>query len=358
MHTTMLRYIFALMLVCIISVTASAQESKVPDLAGLNTPQAAAALNRVGLRLGKEIAVPISEGVTPDVISGQSFEAGSLVGAGAEVDVEIPRSPNVRLMYDDNDFTVINLVNANINIEEVVFETVVSTQAASFNARRWARQIRAKQCTQVWSVNRNGPKDLPDCKYIQNWQTSTNRDLHFWTGANGVQSFRVVQGDAERGVCPAAPPNSQDTPSQCELYLPAGGNNDVTAHIYLAYRADRLAVINNTTDKWMPVNTAQIINGLSDPAPLGREFRINAGLFGRPEIVARINRLAPNQCLLFLTEGADPDPIQNCDVIATYPLQASQLWWTANFEVMGSDDRRRTCTAAVTDKLTLCVMPR
>jgi len=358
-HQHFLRGMLLIMVWCIGAVSVSAQELVVPDLTGLNIPQAAAQLNRVGLALGSENAVAVTEGVAPDIISGQSIAAGEVAAAGATVDVQIPRTSNVRIVYDDNDLTVINLNNASINIEDVVFETVDSTQSASFNAGRWGRQIRAQQCTQIWSVNRNGPKDLTGCRYIQNWLTTTDRSAHFWTAAIGVQTFRVVQGDAERATCQAAPANSQDTPIQCEFYLPAGNQGDKTSYIYLAYRADRFAVINNSKTQWMPVNTVRFINGLADPAPLGQEFRINAPLFGRPDIVARINRLAPNQCLLFISSAAeDAEPLQNCDIIATYPLQPSQLWWTANFEVQGADNRKRLCKATTPDKLTLCVMSR
>lgn len=353
-----LQWIILGMLCCLGIFSASAQEAAVPDLTGLNIPQAAAELNRVGLAFGREIAIPVTEGIVPDVIKNQSIAAGELVGPGATVDVEIPRTPNVRIVYDDNDLTVINLNNTNINVEDLAFESLESTQNASFNANRWTGQLRAKQCMQIWSVSRNGPKDLPDCRYIQNWLTTTERSAHFWTAANGVQTFRVVQGEAERATCQAAPPNSQDNPSQCEFYLPAGTQGDVTSYIYLAYRSDRFAVINNSKTQWMPVNTVRFINGLADPAPLGQEFRINAPLFGRPDIVARINRLAPNQCLLFFSTDVEPEPLQDCDVIATYSLAPSQLWWTANFELEGADNRRRLCNAATPDKLTLCVVSR
>jgi hypothetical protein len=363
MQNRFIRWAAAVMCCCLSLFSAGAQgeASVVPDLTGLTIPQAAAQLNKAGIAFGSEIAVPLAEGVTADVISGQSVAPGEPVMAGMIVDVEIPRSANVRLFYDDNDLTMMNLANANIAIQNLVFETVEGSRDASFNASRWAKQLRAKQCTQIWSLNRNGPKSLPECTYIQNWLTTTNPAAHFWTAVSGAQTFRVVQDEVERGVCQAAPPNSQDQPVSCEFYLPAGAAGDVTQYIYVAYEEDRLVVMNNSDGQWMPVNSARIVSTLANPGPLGRQFRLNAALFGRPEIVARINRLAPKQCLLFISSGAsgtDAGGLLECDVIATMHLEPSQLWWTANFSILGSDGRERTCNAALPGKLTLCIMPR
>jgi len=340
-----------------LSISGQGEPVTVPNLSGLNAAQAAAQLNKAGLAFGREIVVPIAEGMTPDVISGQSVAAGEPAVPGAVVDVEIPRSANIRLVYDDNDLTVINLGAVNIDIKDVVFETTEGN-AANFNAARWADELRAKQCVQVWSVNRNGPKSLPECTYIQNWRTARNAARHFWTAVSGAQSFKVIQSEIERAFCQAAPPNSQDQPVSCELYLPASTADEVTQYIYIAYQADRLVVMNNSDAQWMPPNDTRIANGLANPEPVGKQFRLNAALFGRPETVAQINRLAPNQCLLFVSSEADTGGLMDCDVIATMELPPTQLWWTANFEILGSDGKHRTCNAATPDKLTLCIMPR
>lgn len=62
-------------------------------------------------------------------------------------------------------------------------------------------------------------------------ETSVNRrNEHFWTGANGVRPFNVVQGGLERAICQAAPPNSQDQPTTCEFYLPSGASEEIALH--------------------------------------------------------------------------------------------------------------------------------
>lgn len=331
----------------------------VPDLTGLNIPQAAAALNKAGLAFGKETSVTPAGGIAENVISGQSFAPGQSVPRGSVVDVEVPRTANVLLIYDDNDLTLVNKFDAIIEYGDLTFSTVDSTQSASFKATRWATRLRGKQCTQVWSLNRSGPKGLAECNYIQNWLTTNRRNDHFWTGANGVRTFNVVQGGLERAICQAAPSNSQDQPTTCEFYLPSGTSEEIAPYIYLAYNTDKLIFLNRTIDRWMPVTSTTFHNELSDPAPLGKEFTINAALFGRPDIVARINRLAPKQCLLFISSAASTEtPPEACDVIATYTLESSQLWWSANFQTQGTDNKQRTCIAAVRNKIVVCIMPR
>ncbi|MBK9124648.1 MAG: PASTA domain-containing protein [Chloroflexi bacterium] len=348
------------MMVAALSTGIAAQDEQVavPDVTGLTVAQAAAQLNAAGLALGREVVVPV-DGRTPDVVSGQSVAAGQSVDAGTEINVEIARSANIRLVYDDNDLTMVNLTGDVLRLSGLSFETVDSAQPAAFNAGRWSDIVRPRQCTQVWSVGRNGPKSLPECEFIQNWLTTNNRGEHFWTTVSGARTFRVLQNDVERAVCEAAPPSSQDRPLTCELYIAADAQGDDVPFIYIAYTRDTLAIINISPDKWMRVNSPTIINGLENPDPFGREFKINNNLFGRPEIVARVNRLAPNQCVLFATDAVtQPAGLQNCNVIATYTVQASQAWWSANFEVQGQDGKRRLCNAALSDRTTVCIMPR
>lgn len=331
----------------------------VPDLTGLNIPQAAAALNQAGLAFGTETSVTASGGIAENVVSGQSLAPGQSVPRGSVVDVEVPRTANILLIYDDNDLTVVNKFDAPIDYADLTFSTVDSTQSASFKATRWAKQLRGKQCTQVWTLSRNGPKGLAECNFIQKWLTTNRRNDHFWTGANGVRTFNVVQGGLERALCQAAPSNSQDQPTTCEFYLPSSASEEIAPYIYLAYNTDKLVFLNKTTDRWMPVTSTTFHNGLGDPAPLGKAFNINAALFGRPDIVARINRLAPKQCLLFVSSAAtSQNPPESCDVIAAYTLEPSQLWWSANFETQGTDNQKRTCIAAVQNKIVVCIMPR
>jgi hypothetical protein len=330
----------------------------VPDLTGLNVPQAAAALNKAGYALGTETneAWSADAGVPENTISAQSVAAGEAAPAGTVVDVTVLRSPNVLLIYDDNDLTMVNQSGGQLSIGGLIFVTTAGQQRR-FQARRWAGNLRPDQCTQLWSLSRNGPKGLPECAFIQNWLTTNNQRNHFWTRVSGAERFAVMLDEIERATCDAAPPNSQDNPLRCSFYLPSAAQGDVAPFIYIAYSTEALIVLNPSDDQWLQANSPTIRPTLNDTATFGANFTFNAQLFGNPQIVARVGRLAPQQCLLLVTaEGAlPPEP---CDVIATLVVPPAQAFWTANFEVEGADARRRTCNAATPDRQTICIMPR
>lgn len=333
----------------------------VPDLTGMNVPQAAAALNRAGFALGNEYseAWTAAAGITENTIGRQSVAVGEAAPPGTAVDVTVLRTPNVLLIYDDNDLTLVNQSGGIIGLDNVAFNTLEGNEA-KFQARRWSPVLRETQCMQLWAVSRNGPKGMPDCTFIQNWQTTTNKNDHFWTQASGAQRFAVLVDDVERATCDAAPRNSQDNPSTCTFYLSLANASELTPFIYLAYNAENLVVYNRSDAQWMQTNQSTFYNLLPNPGPLGANFKINARLFDNPEIVARINRLAPGQCILFSVEGAfgGPVPPQACSVILTHVIPVDGAFWSQNFELEGTDGKRRTCNASTPDRLTICIMPR
>ncbi len=333
----------------------------VPDLTGMNVPQAAAALNRAGLRLGVQTAAGwnVESGVPENTISGQSVASGEQVVRGAAIDVTVLRSANVRLIYDDNDLTLVNLSTELIDLRGVTF-TVVEGSSASFAATRWANDLRGAQCVQVWSVGRNGPKEVEGCESIQAWLVTNNPAEHFWTQTGGALRFSVVQDGVERAVCDAAPPNSQDQPVQCDLFLSSAVAAETTPYIYFAYTVSALAVINTSVDRWMPLGQAVVINNNPNLTVPGATLTLgDATLFGSPDIVANIALLAPGQCLLFTDSSADVDAPQACDVIAGLDVAPMLTFWSVDFQYVSlSDGQRRACPAATPERLTLCVLPR
>lgn len=348
-------------LVCI-GVSASAQtQVVVPDLTGLNAPKAAAELNRLGLRLGEQRAEGWSAGagVAENTIGAQSVAPGTTVDAGTAVDITVLRTPNARLIYDDNDITLVNLTGQAIDISGLRFVTTEGGNA-SFDASRWSGELRANQCVQLWSLNRNGPKGLPECQAIQNWLTTTNQGSHFWTQTSGARTFEVRQSGSTLTACPAATTAAQNAPLTCEFYVAAGGMGDVAEFVYFAYTLDAFAAINPTNDSWLRLNRATITAPQTAQGPFAAPFRLtDASLFGNPDIVAEFGRLAPQQCL-FLFDEAHPEavPPQPCDVIASLAVPAGQLFWHNDFELDSRDGKTFKCTAAVEGKRTICIMPR
>ncbi len=331
-----------------------AQEAvQVPDLTGMNVPQAAAALNRVGLALGNETgeAWTADSGLEQNRIKAQSVAAGQTAAGGSAIDVTVLRSPNVALVYDDNDLTLINKTGGNLDLSGIIFNTL-DGNPAQFAASRWAGLVKNGDCTQIWSVGRNGPKGLDECGTIQNWLITKNGAEHFWTGEGNTKQFAVTQNGIQRGQCAVA------NPGRCEFYIPGGASADVTNYIYFAYGTHNAAVINQSSDRWMTLSGFIVYNNFTQQkgltVPLG-----DMSLYSVKNPVARAGQLAPGQCVLFTDSSPDGNtPPQPCDVIARLDIGPSLIFWGAAFDMQGGDNQKHTCPAATAGKLTLCVMPR
>jgi hypothetical protein len=345
------------------ALTLSAQETTVPDLKGLNGPQAAAALNRVGLRLGVQSSIGWTEasGVAQNTIGGQSLEAGTSTAAGQAVDVTIMRSPNLGLIYDDNDLTAVNLTGSPLDVRNIVFTSKEGTPA-TFEAVSWRGVFDIGGCGQIWSVQRGAPKDTPGCDTsIMNWLSTTKTNVHFWTATNGVVRFSIMDNGVERAVCDAADVGTQDAPLHCDAFISGGGDgSDVTPYIYLVYTTDAFAFLNKSPDKWMPTAQTTIINNNPKIAIPGAGVSIgDPVLFNTPDIVADIRQLAPGQCLFLTSDNANATPPEPCDPIARLDLTSDVAFWVAAFQIQSTNDTaKHECPAAVVEKMTICVVPR
>ncbi|MEO8608426.1 MAG: PASTA domain-containing protein [Chloroflexota bacterium] len=329
----------------------------IPDVSGMNVPQAAAALNKNGLRLGVENnqGWTADSGLPENTINGQSIPAGQTAPFGTSVDVNVLRSPNALVIYDDNDLTLVNNSGGDLNLAGITF-AAANGNGAQLAGSRWATSLRNGQCTQVWSVGRNGPKGLDECSDIQNWLVTTNAGEHFWTGEGGTTQFTVLQNGVPRATCPVA------NPGRCEFYLSSGGSSsDATDYVYFAYTLDRLAIINQSTDKWMTLDGFYVINNFA-PNKGATVFLGDPTLFTsrqHPPDVETVTRLAPGQCILYTNQSPDADsPPQPCEVIARLDIGATLIFWGADFGIASSDSEQRTCPAPTAGRLTICVMPR
>ncbi|MDQ7035283.1 MAG: hypothetical protein Q9P01_10755, partial [Anaerolineae bacterium] len=279
------------------------------------------------------------------------------------IDVSVLRAANVRLIYDDNDITFINLTPDPMNINGITLTSSDGT-ATSYNANQISGNLDGAECLQLWSITRGNPKDVAGCRSIL-WRTTNNTAFHFWTQVNGVNRFIVSEGGIQRAECEAAAPNTQDSPLTCEFYIAGGssGGNDSTPYIYLAYTTNAIAFINNSLNQWMMTDQTTLLNNnpalnatnaplmFGDVNLLREEFRVGLG---------RITQLAPGQCIMYTLEGVDVTaPPQPCNVVAQRALQPNIAFWVAPFGVRSaSDGRERTCPAALPNRLTLCIVPR
>lgn len=333
---------------------AQGTEVTVPDVTGLSVPEAAAVLNRAGLALGVETPVGWTPeaAVQPNSVVAQSVAAGQVVAGGTAIDVTVARQANALLLYDDNDLTLVNQTGSTVNLTRITFNALDGTSPASFAASRWAADLRPDQCVQVWSVGRNGPKGLDECQYIQNWLWTGNGAEHFWTGANGVTRFNVVQDGVERAVCEIAA-------RRCEFYLAAGEAGEVTDYVYFAYTTDRLIIHNPSPDRWMPLRGVVLQNYFAPGGPYAVPIS-DPTLYSSRSPVASLERLAPGQCILFTDATVSVTaPPERCDVIAELAIGPELLFWAGDFGIVSPiSGEERTCPARTADHLTLCVMPR
>lgn len=352
---------FVLIFMTLTGVFAQTDNATVPDLTGLNVPQAAAALNTAGLALGTQEALDPSEGngLAVGLIASQSVAAGTEIESGSEVDVSVVREANAVLIYDDNDLTVVNLTNNVADVTGLRFVATEGDSPASFAATRWASNVREKRCLQIWSVARRESKRMAECEDIQHWLTTNVTGEHFWTAANGVQQFAVIENGVERASCPAA--TNGDTPLRCEFYLEgASAADDIAPYLYMVYTPNAFAIINQTEALWMPIDRTTIFNfnpGLENP---GASLIVgDPALFNNPTIVADIENLAPGQCVLLTADNAGGSPPEDCNIIAQRDLGTSVAFWLAEFELeSATDGKRHKCPAATNERDTICIVPQ
>lgn len=327
----------------------------VPDVNGLSVPQAAAVLNRSGLRLGTENnqGWTAESGLPENSINGQTPAAGQSVPFGSAVDVNVLRSANALVIYDDNDLTLVNQTGGEMNLTGITF-VAADGAGAQLAGTRWASSLRTGQCTQVWSVGRNGPKGLDECLAIQNWLVTNNAGEHFWTGTGGTTRFNILQNGVLRATCPVA------NPGRCAFFAAGSSTGgDSTDYVYFAYTPDRMAIINISSDRWMTLEGFFVRNNFA-------EFKgvtvspADASLYGSlgPD-VETVSRLAPGQCILYTNSAPEKDaPPEPCDVIARLDINPAAIFWGADFGIGSSDGKERTCPPPQPGRLTICIMPR
>lgn len=346
-----------LLLLVFLTAMASAQSPeqmtsivRIPDLAGLTPPQAAAALNAARLQLGGQSSATASTPQAAGTIAGQIPPAGSTISAGAAVDVVVAYAPNVRLIYDNNDLTLINLSERPIDLRTVDLQASDAVPVR-FNGQRWGRNVEPSDCVQVWSIRRTRPKSLAGCRRIESWLSTTDTSQHAWKQSAGVQRFMVRQDGVARGECPAADGATRDNPLACEIYLEQNQPAPVWPFIYLAYTQDTLVVHNTSGNQWMRLNASVT------PAR-GDVFTLNDAALYRAidRLVASgsaLRQLAPGQCVRFRTTNAPTDTLPEPCLIFADTLVDDAPFWAAPFTLETGSDKH-VCPAAMPDTVTTC----
>jgi hypothetical protein len=348
-------FIVCMGILALLAPVVSAQDVPVPDLTGLSVAAATSMLNKIGLKVGIETneGWTAESGLPQNTIKSQTIPAGQSAPFGSSIDVTVLRSANALLIYDDNDITLVNKTGGDLNLGGITFSTL-DGNSASFGASRWSNNLQNDQCTQLWSLARNGAKGLDECTFIQNWLTTNNPAEHFWTGAGGTTQFALFQDGIQRATCPVS------ATGRCEFYVSSSASADTTPYVYFVYTTDRLAILNQSSDQFMVTAGFNVYNYNTQVPGVGLNLGDTTLYKLDVNPVASVERLAPNQCILY-TNGSptSPEAPQACDIIARKDLDPSIIFWGKAFEMDSvTDGQRHTCPAATEGKLTICAMPR
>lgn len=263
------------------------------------------------------------------------------------------------LIYDENDLTFVNRTGRTLDMSQINFQS--SDAAASLAATRWRNSLESGHCAQVWSIQRGTPKEWPECDVTHWFVTTRNPTEHFWTELNGVTEFSFVLNGQSQITCPAALFGAE--PVRCEFYLPTGLSNENSLEfLYMVYDLGQFVLINQSTDRWLPLNEVRFINFNPEVAVRGEDLTLEREAIFAPTIPG-INTLllAPGQCV----QIRDPrlnrvsEPLQDCIVIGTADVAAGDGFWQAEYEIENIRvGEHRRCPAASREALTVCILPR
>ncbi len=338
---------------------AQPRQSVVPNLIGLNVPQADAALHLVGLRLGVQ-TLDLSTSVETDqlgTISAQSVDANETLTPGAPVNITVVRAPNIRFIYDDNDLTLINQTGEAIALASLSLVGEAGAATLILAGERWGiRHIPPDGCIQIWSIGRAAPKAVAGCPEISAWFSSSDVSTYVWTQAAQVDSFTLMQAGIALTTCQAAPPASQDSPTVCDAYLPSTPPPEQVGFLYLAYTYEAFSALNPTDDAWMPLS-APLTHADGTVMSLAALFN-----YTNTEMVAisldgeSLTPLAPQECILFRVPDSPDSPApEPCGLVVADAVLDS-VFWRSDFTVTDPKGVKRTCAAATEENLTVCVM--
>lgn len=330
---------------------AQAEDPAVPDLNGLNVPQAAAALRLANLALG-EVRWDFSTAQNTNAIIGQEPIAGSALEVGGVVDVVVAQTPNIRLVYDDNDLTLINMSGGAIDLNGLLLAR--ETDGRALPGARWPLEVLPTGgCLQVWSVARSVSKPVEGCRDITAWFSTGVTEVHVWTPLPEQETFSLSIAGELVADCQTAIPADSDNPRVCEGYVTPSPDPTTARYLYFSYTPGALVVKNPSPDLWMPLDVTLVGGGES--VDLGA-----AALYSNTLLVVldedgwRVLPLAPGDCAVLFVDDPVPLP-EACGLVIAEATGAD--FWAGGFR-LGGQVIARTCPAASDDRLTVCVLQR
>lgn len=325
----------------------------IPDVQGMTIPQAEAALNAAGLRIGEWVSVDEEDSSgTPDRVVGQSAPSFWRLPQGSSVDLSVLRKNNVLLRYDvpppsetvgntltERWFNLQNLTNESLYFGDLRFVSV-QDESIFLDASNWGWQLEeltAGYCLQILPI-RFDFTIVPDgCEAVPEfgWYSDTNLASHFWS--NGT-SFHVYQGSIRRATC-------QIAADECAFWIEeAEVTRELTSYFYFIYDQNTFTVFNRSADRWMPINEVSI-NGSTN---LGRESYERLPFLTNDDL----QNLAPQQCIQLTSHSEKPESAPGCVQVIGWQTGAN-AFWNESFRVSGVE-----CPAALAEGSSICIVPR
>lgn len=338
------------------TLVAQPSTGPVPDVTGMTIAAATAVLNASGFSVGAQYSVPAAEGQRRDAITGQMPAPGTYAEVGSSIDLIVARKPNARLIYDNNDLTLVNLSEEPLPLGTLVF---AGDGGAVFRGDRWGRTLSEGECVQIWSVTRSKPKGVEGCVRIVSWLTTNDTTQHVWTQGSG-ERFTIFSGNQPQAECMTAQRGTQNSPAACEFYAPSAASGPYIPYIYLAYTTDGLVVRNPSETTWLRLSN-EIVTATGKAIRLQQasqydsvsSFVLTTSDNGTPQV----RQLAPSQCVRFRAVGAPDDAYpEPCSLVAD--RVTDEPFWQTAFSVRSRDGKAHACDPAVPGRVVVCVAPR
>ncbi len=161
-----------------------------------------------------------------------------------------PPPPELRLIYDENSFALINVSGRPLNLTELIFES----EAGTLEAMRWNIEFltqplsgfTAGDCLQAWGTEITELPPPADCRIRHAWIVVSGdalfwRDVQTFTVRNGVE--RVGLCEVAAGICDvslAVPLEAQPTP----VSTTSGGLEQLPPDLRLLYDERSFSLVN------------------------------------------------------------------------------------------------------------------
>jgi hypothetical protein len=340
-----------LVLLCFLVIPALGQESTqtevptMPNLSGLTVAQAHALLYDDGLALDPVIISTNSGTGTLNTIIDQSLAAGEAITEGALISVTVLREYNLELIWRAADgggdsFTIVNLTEGILNLEQLGFETADGTRKADI--RLWPNILRERQCIQLWPFEVDNGITLRECRFLQGGGILSieNEAEQFWRGTG---SFYVFQEGLRRAEC-------QISAGRCQVWIsPSAISEEFSPYVFFIYNQHELIIHNRSETEWLPLNQL----ALNDGQALNDTHEWDIANFSD-----ELPFLAPNQCAR-ISDGS-PNRLANCVEIASRTVSGDSVFWRDGFTVhsLRLEDVSKECPAAVGDEASICLLMR